>query len=236
MEITLKLMLFMLLLALVAWGGNGLAGNVFYVNNESLKYSSIDIVDYIFDDRLDSVGGKDVFRPRSFDTTTGKLNVDLSKVDARFVSVRKDANTVLLTATNTVNNELITTSTVSIAEDRIVVFSPTLSEQPNADGLTTVMPRFVNVGDIFSIEMGLNSGEVETCVLEERFGTLDLTQETAPFDVATGVLNDVLRTRCTLTSENGDVISVIDDYYAYGSGVVFQRLLKPESLFAVMER
>ena len=131
---------------------------------------------------------------------------------------------------------MIEETTITFDQQSFTSFTPAPPQVSAVGGLTTNGQRFVNVGDTSSIGSGLIDGSVVTCVLEEQMETFDLMEATSPFNVASGVFNDVVRIRCTQESPNGEVLNITDNYLARGVGQVFQLSIQPGGRFLINQR
>ncbi len=203
--------------------------------NDMSGAGAIDLIDFSFNDMLDMVGGIDSFQPMNFDPATGLL-IPSPGVTLTVTEVRVDASTITSTDVNSETGDVLSEDTTTFDEQSFTTFTPAPPQVSAVGGLTTNGQRFVNVGDTASIGTGLIDDSVVTCVLEERMDTFDLMDATSPFNVASGVFNDVVRIRCTQESPSGDVLNITYNYLARGVGQVFQRSIQPEGRILINQR
>lgn len=217
-------------------GGNTTGdGGTENTGNDIGGTGAIDLIDFSFNDVLDVVGGVDSFQPMNFDPATGLL-IPSPGVTLSVTEVRVDDSTITSTDVNSETGEVIEETTITFDQQSFTSFTPAPPQVSAVGGLTTNGQRFVNVGDTSSIGSGLIDGSVVTCVLEEQMDTFDLMEATSPFNVASGVFNDVVRIRCTQELENGEVLNITDNYLARGVGQVFQRSIQPGGRILINQR
>lgn len=220
---------------------------------DSISVGPFDLADYLFSDNLDTVGGINIFAQRLFDADTGTEtplvstrvgNFDFEEVlgGFRFEQTRIGENRIIEGFETADVDEIdeqsaytINEMTIGFASDVSDIFAGEFGFINFATPGVLELQRFVSVGDVvFEFEFSLIEVENQLpsriiCELTDSASSFDLSDAVNPFNIASGVFEDVIAMSCSaditdLTTGQRTRFSTEITYFAKGIGPVFGTL------------
>lgn len=215
------IILFVFVMNLVTACGGGGAGDNTSVNDSSSEDTSledtssdgsargaIDLVDYLFDDNLDTVGDKVSYKVNIYSMDTGEVMFSGLSEDWEKTKVNTYVSSVADSPANT----------FAVGENIIV---ETVHGSPD---LYRDMKRYVDVGEKYmdaTADTPLLGEQNASCVVEKVLSSYDLSTATGSHNIVSGIYNDVLEVKCVtkLVGSNA-VLADMYHYFARGVGAI----------------
>jgi len=194
-------------------GGTGIAGD----SNSSGNTGNFDIVEYMFPDQVENIGGFTSYETRMFSKSKGEQLFEGLETSEQFE--RTAADTVVFSVNNT--GEPANTFVINASSIEETVHG--------SDNQKRTLQRFVNIGDTYldanaTVNLGEPMKQNAKCSVIEHLDSFDLAFATGSLNLASGIFNDVLHVQCTTGFiVDGQVAPHTDlhHYFARDKGVIF---------------